>query len=437
MPEMDGIDTMRAIRKLPQLQEPADHRGDRQGDEGRPREVHRGRRLGLPVQAGRHRAAAGRAARLAVPLSDADCRSDAGDAGRRDGRHPGRRRPAGEAAGLRDGARGARARTSSASRSGAEALREVLQREFAVILLDVNMPEHGRLRDGDADPPAQAQSAHTPIIFLTAYADEMQTARGYSLGAVDYILTPVVPEMLRSKVRVFVDLLPDAAAHARQADERVALARGRGGARGGRGERRGARPSSPTRAASSAARSTSTSAMRAAARAAGAAASPPARRCCWSTPSGGRRRGLEPDAAAGGETDAIGAAPREPPTAADERGAGDARRAPRRPAARRRRSRWSRPLPLVGAARVRRAGVARPPTAAARTLAMLARAGDARRDRARERARSTAACSARSCERRARRGAAAGRRTGARTSSSRCCRTSCATRWRRSATRSR
>src|SRR5690606_5578801 len=50
------------------------------------------------------------------------------------------------------------------------------------------------------------KTAHTPIIFVTAYADEMQTARGYALGAVDYILSPIVPEILRSKVRVFVDL---------------------------------------------------------------------------------------------------------------------------------------------------------------------------------------------------------------------------------------
>ena len=60
MPEMDGIDTMREIRKMPACREPADRRGDRQGHEGRPREVHRGRRLGLPVQAG------GTAALLAV-----------------------------------------------------------------------------------------------------------------------------------------------------------------------------------------------------------------------------------------------------------------------------------------------------------------------------------------------------------------------------------
>src|SRR5207248_366162 len=50
------------------------------------------------------------------------------------------------------------------------------------------------------------KSAHTPIIFITAYADEMQTAQGYSLGAVDYILSPVRPDVLRSKVKVFVEL---------------------------------------------------------------------------------------------------------------------------------------------------------------------------------------------------------------------------------------
>ena len=58
MPDMDGYDTMRAIRKLTQVPRPADHRPDRQGHEGRPREVHRGRRVGLHRQAGRHRAAA-------------------------------------------------------------------------------------------------------------------------------------------------------------------------------------------------------------------------------------------------------------------------------------------------------------------------------------------------------------------------------------------
>src|ERR671923_640154 len=90
-------------------------------------------------------------------------------------------------------------------RSGGEALREVLQREFAVILLDVNMPDIDGLETARLIRQYK-RSAHTPIIFITAYADEMQTAQGYSLGAVDYILSPVIPEVLRSKVRVFVDL---------------------------------------------------------------------------------------------------------------------------------------------------------------------------------------------------------------------------------------
>src|SRR4029079_7191527 len=89
--------------------------------------------------------------------------------------------------------------------SGREALRHILTHEFAVILLDVNMP------DMDGFETAQLirqrkSSAHVPIIFLTAMSDEMHVARGYSLGAVDYILTPVVPQVLKSKVAVFVDL---------------------------------------------------------------------------------------------------------------------------------------------------------------------------------------------------------------------------------------
>ena len=90
-------------------------------------------------------------------------------------------------------------------RSGSEALREVLHREFAVILLDVNMPDIDGLETGKLIRQYK-KSAHTPIIFITAYADEMQTAQGYSLGAVDYILSPVRPDVLRSKVKVFVEL---------------------------------------------------------------------------------------------------------------------------------------------------------------------------------------------------------------------------------------
>jgi signal transduction histidine kinase len=109
------------------------------------------------------------------------------------------------------------------ARSGTDALRQILRRDFAVILLDVNMP------DMDGFETAMLirrykRAAHTPIIFITSYADEMQTARGYSLGAVDYIPSPVVPEVLRSKVRVFVELHILQKRSARQAEERIALA---------------------------------------------------------------------------------------------------------------------------------------------------------------------------------------------------------------------
>ncbi len=107
-------------------------------------------------------------------------------------------------------------------RSGRDALREVLQREFAVILLDVNMPDIDGFETAAMIRDYQ-KSAHTPIIFITSYADEMQTARGYSLGAVDYILSPVVPEVLRSKVRAFVQMQAMRRQVRRQAEDRAAM----------------------------------------------------------------------------------------------------------------------------------------------------------------------------------------------------------------------
>ena len=107
--------------------------------------------------------------------------------------------------------------------SGAEALRQLLDRDFAVILLDVNMPGMDGFETA-ALIRSRKQSAHTPIIFITAFADEVHTAQGYSLGAVDYILSPVVPEILRTKVGVFVDLFLMTQQVKRQAEERVALA---------------------------------------------------------------------------------------------------------------------------------------------------------------------------------------------------------------------
>src|SRR5215510_12609107 len=104
------------------------------------------------------------------------------------------------------------------ARSGEEALRLVLERQFAVILLDVNMPGMDGLETASFIR-RRKKSAHTPIIFITALADELHTSQGYSLGAVDYILAPVVPEVLRTKVKVFVELFQKTQQVRRQADE--------------------------------------------------------------------------------------------------------------------------------------------------------------------------------------------------------------------------
>src|SRR6478736_1380655 len=66
-------------------------------------------------------------------------------------------------------------------RSGSEALREVLAREFAVILLDVNMPDIDGLETASLIRKYK-RSAQTPIVFITAYVDELQARRGYALG---------------------------------------------------------------------------------------------------------------------------------------------------------------------------------------------------------------------------------------------------------------
>jgi PAS domain S-box-containing protein len=90
--------------------------------------------------------------------------------------------------------------------SGKEALRQLLQMDFAVILLDVSMP----CMDGFETAALirkRPSSEHTPIIFVTSInSSENHIAQGYSLGAVDYMLTPIVPDVLRSKVAVFVEL---------------------------------------------------------------------------------------------------------------------------------------------------------------------------------------------------------------------------------------
>ena len=90
--------------------------------------------------------------------------------------------------------------------SGREALRWLLTHEFAVILLDVKMPEMDGFETAELIRQRD-KSRHTPILFLTA-GDNTQTqaVRGYAVGAVDYLVKPVVPEFVRSKVAVFVEL---------------------------------------------------------------------------------------------------------------------------------------------------------------------------------------------------------------------------------------
>jgi two-component system, sensor histidine kinase and response regulator len=90
--------------------------------------------------------------------------------------------------------------------SGKEALRCVLDSDFAVILMDVSMPELDGFETATLIRERD-RSRHTPIIFLTAFSKSEQFVnKGYSTGAVDYIFKPFVPEILRAKVSVFIDL---------------------------------------------------------------------------------------------------------------------------------------------------------------------------------------------------------------------------------------
>jgi len=90
--------------------------------------------------------------------------------------------------------------------SGKDALRYLLDNEAAVVLLDVYMPGIDGLETAQLIR-GRERSRNTPIIFLTANSTGVRhLTRGYSLGAVDYIVKPVEPDILRSKVAVFVDL---------------------------------------------------------------------------------------------------------------------------------------------------------------------------------------------------------------------------------------
>lgn len=91
------------------------------------------------------------------------------------------------------------------ARSGREALRHLLDNDFAAVLLDVKMPDMDGFETAELIR-SRKRSAHTPILFLTGYRNEEHLFRGYHLGAVDFLFKPIVPEVLRSKVGVFVEL---------------------------------------------------------------------------------------------------------------------------------------------------------------------------------------------------------------------------------------
>lgn len=89
--------------------------------------------------------------------------------------------------------------------SGMEALRYMLDHDFAAVLLDVKMPDMDGFETA-ALIRQREKSRDTPILFLTAFRNDEHVYQGYNMGAVDYLQKPIVPEILRSKVCVFVEL---------------------------------------------------------------------------------------------------------------------------------------------------------------------------------------------------------------------------------------
>jgi serine phosphatase RsbU (regulator of sigma subunit) len=102
--------------------------------------------------------------------------------------------------------------------TGAEALRRLLHDDFALILMDVQMPGMDGFETAELIRQRQ-RSQGTPIIFLTGVESaDAQIFKGYSLGAVDYLVKPIVPEVLRSKVSVFVEIFRKSHEIQRQAE---------------------------------------------------------------------------------------------------------------------------------------------------------------------------------------------------------------------------
>jgi len=116
--------------------------------------------------------------------------------------------------------------------SGEEALRALLKDDFALILLDAQMPGMDGFETASRIK-ARARTKDVPIIFLTAAdADHRHAYRGYSVGGADYITKPFDPWILRAKVQVFVDLW----AAGRRLSAQAELLRGHALASGASGE---------------------------------------------------------------------------------------------------------------------------------------------------------------------------------------------------------
>jgi signal transduction histidine kinase len=102
--------------------------------------------------------------------------------------------------------------------SGFEALRHLLDLDFAAIILDVRMPGIDGFETASLIR-SRKRSQHTPILFLTGFQNEEHLFRGYGLGAVDFLSKPVAPDVLRSKVNVFIELARKAITLERMGDQ--------------------------------------------------------------------------------------------------------------------------------------------------------------------------------------------------------------------------
>jgi signal transduction histidine kinase/DNA-binding response OmpR family regulator len=103
--------------------------------------------------------------------------------------------------------------------SGKEALKFILKQEFALILLDVQMPDMDGFETASLIRGIE-KTRHTPIIFITAiHQDEIYTSKGYLVGAIDYLIKPINREILLAKVEAFVDLYKETEQAKRQKEQ--------------------------------------------------------------------------------------------------------------------------------------------------------------------------------------------------------------------------